>query len=248
MHLAQQSRAATRRSLRRDRPSARRRAAVPASSTSARATATRCCSPPDSMPGRWVSRSPSPTRCSRLSARGRASRQRHARDAHRHLRVLDRVELGKQMVKLEHEADLAVPERHQLGIRQCRQRHPAERDVAGVDSIEAAEHMQQRALPHTGRTDDRDHLAAFGLKIEAAKDAQRSAGGLVALDDPCGVKKRHLIQPRRLEDAKDTTYKNSFVPSCLRGLFISKRLRRIEPGGLPRRIDRRDESRRESRR
>ena len=41
--------------------------------TSARATATRCCSPPESMPGRCVSRSASPTRRSNSSARGRAS-------------------------------------------------------------------------------------------------------------------------------------------------------------------------------
>ncbi len=34
--------------------------------------ATRCCSPPDSMPGRCVSRSPRPTRRSSASARGRA--------------------------------------------------------------------------------------------------------------------------------------------------------------------------------
>ena len=40
----------------------------------ARAMATRCCWPPDRSPGRWPSRSPSPTRSSSCSARARACR------------------------------------------------------------------------------------------------------------------------------------------------------------------------------
>ena len=40
---------------------------------SARATATRCCSPPESLLGRWLSRSPRPSDVSSDSARSRAS-------------------------------------------------------------------------------------------------------------------------------------------------------------------------------
>ena len=75
VHVAQQLRADPRRSSRRDCRSARRRAAAPAGTTSARATATRCCSPPDSAPGR----------CERAFGQpdAREQRRRRARRARR---------------------------------------------------------------------------------------------------------------------------------------------------------------------
>ena len=55
--------------------------------TSARATATRCCCPPDSSPGRWSTRSPSPTRSSAvdgpLAGARRAARRRRPAAARR---------------------------------------------------------------------------------------------------------------------------------------------------------------------
>ena len=85
--------------------------------TSARAIATRCCSPPDSIPGRCVRRSRRPTRSS--SARrpaGRARPPATPRDAQRHLGVLERGELRQQVMELEDEADVAVAERHELRV------------------------------------------------------------------------------------------------------------------------------------
>ena len=65
--------------LRRDCRSARRQAAAPAGTTSARATATRCCSPPDSAPGRCAARAISPTRASSVTSRVGGARRPAAR-------------------------------------------------------------------------------------------------------------------------------------------------------------------------
>ena len=46
---------------------------------------------------------------------------------------------------------------------------------ARVDAIEAAEHVQQRALPDARRADDRHHLARLDLQIEIAQHRQRRA-------------------------------------------------------------------------
>ena len=44
----------------------------------------------------------------------------HARDPERHLGVLERAELGQQVVKLEDEPDVTIAERHEPRIRQTR--------------------------------------------------------------------------------------------------------------------------------
>ena len=116
----EQRRAASRPCARRGRRSARRPAGQRGDITSARAMATRCCSPPDSIPGRCARRSPSPTRRSSASAADAALRDGHPRDARGHLGVLERRELGQQVVELEHEPDRAVAERHPLGVAQRR--------------------------------------------------------------------------------------------------------------------------------
>ncbi len=88
--------------------------------TSARATATRCCSPPDSMPGpvrQPLAQADPPQQL--LGPRARLGR-RQPGDPHRHLGVLERAELGQQVVELEHEADVPVPERHQRVVGQRR--------------------------------------------------------------------------------------------------------------------------------
>ena len=81
-----------------------------------------------------------------LGARPRLG-QRHPRDAHRHLGVLERGELGQQVVELEDEPDLPVAERDDARRRQSGVSSvPSIAIAAAVDAIEAAEHVQQRAL------------------------------------------------------------------------------------------------------
>ena len=84
---------------------------------------------PTACPGGGVARSASPT--SVEQPRGAALRlgQRPPRDEQRHRHVLERRELGQQVVELEHEAERAVAERAALGLRRARAR-PRRRSAA----------------------------------------------------------------------------------------------------------------------
>ena len=93
------------------------------------------------------------------------------RDAHRHLGVLERAELGQQVVELEDEADVAVAKRHELRVGQIPQRAVGDPDAAGVDRVEPAQHVQQRALADARGADDGDHLALLDRDVEVAQHA-----------------------------------------------------------------------------
>ena len=73
--------------------------------TIARATATRCCWPPDSSVGSWSRRSPRPSRSSAALARGLALRARDALVEQRRRDVVERGRPRQQVVRLEDEAD-----------------------------------------------------------------------------------------------------------------------------------------------
>ena len=94
----------------------RRRATAPDSVTSARARATRCCSPPERTVTLDAARDVEPTRASTCSARAEAGRTRCVGDQPRHHHVFASREIAKQVVELEHETDSAVT---QLGEREC---------------------------------------------------------------------------------------------------------------------------------
>ena len=76
--------------------------------TSARAIATRWRSPPDSSAGRCRRRSARPTAASVLRGLARALLHRLAPDAQRHAHVVQRAELGQQVVELVDEAQVLV--------------------------------------------------------------------------------------------------------------------------------------------
>ncbi len=133
---------------------------------SARATAVRCCSPPDSSAGRWFMRRRARRARAAPRARSRASAVRPPGDAQRHHHVLQRGELAQQMMKLEHEphaSGCAAPTSVSSSER-CSS-SPASRTVPRGRAVERAEHVQQRALPRAARADDRHHLAAGDLQI-----------------------------------------------------------------------------------
>ena len=79
-------------------------------------------------------------------------------------------------MKLEHEADVAVAKRDARFVVHRRDLVLADADLAAVDRVEAAEHVQQRALPHARRAHDRDHLALLDGQIEIAQHVQALAG------------------------------------------------------------------------
>ena len=99
---------------------------------SARASATRCFSPPESSAGRWSSRSPSPTCCSSSRARSVVSRHPVVPDQRRNQHVFQHRTLRQQAMVLKDEADRLVAERRQFFFGQAgRDRVPSSVTRAG---------------------------------------------------------------------------------------------------------------------
>ena len=101
---------------RRDFRSVHPPAAPTDSAASARAIATRCCSPPDSSPARWCPRLPtvrlrSGFRCCAHAGRARAANQQ------RHHHVFRGGELGQQVVLLPDVADLSIARTRKAAVR-----------------------------------------------------------------------------------------------------------------------------------
>ena len=97
-------------------PSARRTGRASGCCTSARASATRCFSPPDNSCGRWCSRG---AEADLVDQGARAPLDvvvRVRRHERRHEDVLEHRALRQQVVVLEHEADVAVAERGQAAV------------------------------------------------------------------------------------------------------------------------------------
>ena len=109
---------------------------------------------------------------------------RQPSDPERHLGVLERRELRQEVVELEDEADVAVPEGDELAIGHPRDLPPLDPDRPLVDAIQPAQHVQEGALPHAGGADDRHHLAARDRELHAAQHDEPPAGDRIALDDP----------------------------------------------------------------
>ena len=97
-----------RRWFRPDRRWVRRPAAAGDCRPSARASATRCCSPPESSPGRWSPRSSRPTSLSQFAATASASRFGCAAGQQRHGHVFKRRKLRQQVMKLPNVTNLAI--------------------------------------------------------------------------------------------------------------------------------------------
>ena len=127
---------------------------------SARASAIRCCWPPDSCPGYLPPASGSPTSVEQLL---------HARDdlgasappVHEAVRdVVGDREVGKQRVRLEHDPVVARG-RRRVGHVAAVLDHAA----AGLP-FEARDDAQQRRLAAAGRTDEAHHLARRDREVD----------------------------------------------------------------------------------
>ena len=149
----------------RRRPGRVRRSRLPVGSSasssagrwiSARATATRCRSPPDSSAGRWSSRSDQAdaaraARGAQLLGVGRSSSPTSVGTS----TFSSTRALRQQVVVLEDEADVPVAEVGQLALGQGERVLAVEADGAGGRPVEGAEDVQQRALAGAGRPHDR---------------------------------------------------------------------------------------------
>ena len=124
----------------------------------ARAMATRCCSPPESSAGRCSSALLEPEIAEQL---GRALRRLALAQPADHLRqhdVLERGELRQQVVRLVDEADVVAADAGALGVGQSRGRRVVDVDLAGIRVLEQAGDVQQRRLAGAGRRDQRHRL------------------------------------------------------------------------------------------
>ena len=152
--------------------------------TSARATAARCCWPPESSFGTCRARSARPTAASAASARARRSRRPDAHVGERQLDVRERRGARDQVEALEDEADLAAAH--------ARERR-ASSSVAHVDAVEpvpaarrhveAADDVHQRRLARARRAHDRDEVAALDGQRDAAQRVHLDVADRVRLDD-----------------------------------------------------------------
>ena len=88
--------------------SARRRAGCAGCPTIARATATRCCWPPDSCDGKWCTRELEPDLVERRQRQLPPLAGRHAAVQQRQLHVVDDRQIGNQVERLEDESELAI--------------------------------------------------------------------------------------------------------------------------------------------
>ena len=117
--------------------------------------------------------------------------RRYARDPKRHLGVLERAELGQQVVQLEDEPHVTVAERHERCVGQPRHVAVGDADRSRVRTVEPPEQVQQGALAHARGAHDRDHVAGLDLEIEPAQDVNRLRAHLVALDQGRDRDERH---------------------------------------------------------
>ncbi len=114
------------------------------------------------------------------------------------------------MVKLEHEADVAVAERHARLVAHLIDARLADADLAGIERVEAAEHVQQRALADAGRPDNGQHLAGLDGEIEPAQHVDPRARRLVRLDEAGDLDERHGYSCR-------SASAGSSLPACRAG-------------------------------
>ena len=105
-------------------------------------------------------------------------------DEGRHEHVLERRELREQVVELEDEAELAIPNRRAAPRRGARQVLVPVPEASPVGRVEDPEAVEERALPDARAADDRQHLAAADREIDALQHRQRLAPDLVGPGQP----------------------------------------------------------------
>ena len=101
----------------------------------------------------------------------------HAPDEQRHRHVLQRRELGQQVVKLVDKPERPVAEHPALDLRLAADVPAGHAHLARARRIESAENMEKRALAGAGRPDDRNPLARGDFEI----DAEQHGDGLAPL-------------------------------------------------------------------
>ncbi len=173
---------------------------------SARASATRCCCPPDIWCGYDPPRVPqpddapaAPRHASGAPAAADLPHPKPERD------VLRRRHRREQRVGLEHHAGVALGRGHPRDVL------AADEHLPGRGRVEAREQPQRRGLAAAGRAEQRQQLAGLQLEVEPVEGVR----GAEAAPDPAELdgRARHdtLLRP----PANDTSSSNSQVSTRL---------------------------------
>ena len=148
------------------------------SSASARASATRCCMPPDSWCGYFVSNPVRPTTrisSSMLAPASRGAPPRLATRSRKQPDVAGDLEPRHQVRLLEHEADAA-------GMAQAARWRAADRDCAARRRHQVGDDLEERALAAAGGADQRDERAVRNLQRDPGQRLDR-LGAADTVDD-----------------------------------------------------------------
>ena len=156
----------------------------------ARAIATRCCSPPESSAGRCLSRSAEAEEPQELARARPRLRLREPADELRHDHVLERREFRQQVVELVDEADLLATQAGAADIVHGRGRRAVDEDLAAVRLLEQAGDMEEGRLAGAGRRHERNHLAREDRELGVAQDLEETRPLAVAARDLRQIKRR----------------------------------------------------------
>src|SRR5688572_2043496 len=136
-------------------------------------------------------------------------RRRHAAYEQRHRDVLERRELGQQVMELIDEAERAIAQPASIRIAQRAHRFAGDAHLACRRLIEAANELQQRRLPGARRADDRDAIAFSDRQLDAAQNLDVAADVAERLDEAVCLENRgaviHNAAPRPAAGARRST-------------------------------------------
>ena len=155
--------------------------------TSARAIATRCCSPPDSWLGQWSDAVFEPNECQHLGRPVAALPSRHPGIHEREGDVLERRAARKQIVALKDEAEVAASE---IGPRIGME---AARFLAGkavgprARLIKKTEQVHQGGFARSRGADDRHELPVVDLEGHVAQRGNSKAFGAKLPSEVAGL-------------------------------------------------------------
>ena len=114
---------------------------------------------------------------------------RHAPDVQRHRNVLERAELGQQMMELIHETEALVAQAAALGVAHLAQVPPHQPHRPGARHVQPPEQVQQRALARARCANDGDALAGTDPErypaqhLDGVRTLPKTLGQIDALED-----------------------------------------------------------------
>ena len=151
--------------------------------TSARAMATRCCSPPERRSGKSWARSSEAHLIEEGAPAARGVAGGAARQLGRELDVLDHGQGGDEVEELEDEAHVIAAEERAVAGRKAVQAHPGDEEVAGRGEVDPGHEVEERALAAAAPPADGDELAlGDGRGRLAEHDARPGPLGVVLAD------------------------------------------------------------------